>query len=78
MNHSGGRIEFAGATGAGGAQSVSGYAPMGFAGKRQLRTLLAAVLVAAAAALAFTLAPSHSPAGSPACSSLPRARACWH
>ena len=66
MNHSGGRIEFAGATGAGGAQSVSGYAPMGFAGKRQLRTLLAAVLVAAAAALAFTLAPSHSPAGSPA------------
>ncbi len=66
MNHSGRRIGFAGATGAGGAQSVSGYAPIGFAGKRQVRTLLAAVLVAAAAALAFSLAPSHSPAGSPA------------
>ena len=79
MNYSGRRIGFAGATGATGVETVHDQAPMGFAGARRVRTILAGVLiVAAAAALAFTLgAPGRSPAGSPASTQTATAQHGW-
>jgi 6-phosphogluconolactonase (cycloisomerase 2 family) len=61
MNHSGHRIGFAVATGAGGAETLSAHAPLALR-RMPARALAAAALVAVAAILAFTLTGGHSPA----------------